>query len=256
MYAADAELLTAVVKEAGALGARLSAQGVKRWSKPDGSEVTEADLAIDKLLKERLMTARPSYGWLSEESPDTPERLGHDMLWIADPIDGTRAFVNGRSEWCVGAALIARGRPVACALFRPVAQELFTATAGGGARLNGTPLHIDDAETLAGARIAGNRKALSLLAPAGIAGDLSGNLPLLLRLAFVAAGRIEGAVSLGPRNDWDLAAGELLVLEAGGRVSGSSGDGYIYNRPEAWQQGLIAAGAKRHAAIIKHLGTP
>ena len=104
---------------------------------------------------------------------------------------------------------------------------------------------------LEGARIAGNRKALSGLAHLGIAADPSGALPLQLRLAYVAAGRLDGAVSIGKRNDWDLAAGELLVIEAGGAVSGASGEGYIYNRPEPWQQGLVAAGAKRHAALIE-----
>ena len=105
--------------------------------------------------------------------------------------------------------------------------------------------------SLDGARIAGNRKALSGLAHLGITADPSGALPLQLRLAYVAAGRLDGAVSIGNRNDWDLAAGELLVIEAGGSVSGASGEGYIYNRPEPWQQGLVAAGAKRHAAIIE-----
>jgi len=88
-----------------------------------------------------------------------------------------------------------------------------------------------------------------------VSGDPSGALPLQLRLAYVAAGRLDGAVSVGNRNDWDLAAGELLVNEAGGIVSNTQGEGYIYNRPQPWQQGLIAAGAKRHAAIIQQLRT-
>ena len=102
----------------------------------------------------------------------------------------------------------------------------------------------------------GNRKALAGLSHLGVAGDTSGSLPLQLRLAHVAAGRLEGAVSVGQRNDWDLAAGELLVIEAGGLVSGTSGEGYVYNRPEPWQQGLVAAGASRHAALIDALRTP
>ncbi|MCB1381162.1 MAG: 3'(2'),5'-bisphosphate nucleotidase CysQ [Alphaproteobacteria bacterium] len=254
--AIDADLLFATVREAGELGRELRRKGVRQWSKPDGSEVTEADIRLDTLLKERLTAARPTYGWLSEETPDGPARLSHDIIWIADPIDGTRAFVKGETEWCVGGALVYRGRPVAAAVYRPMVDEFYTAIAGRGAFRDGAQLTVPDSESLEGAQIAGNRKALGALSDTGIAGDPSGNLPLLLRLAFVAAGRIDGAVSIGNRKDWDLAAGELLVLEAGGQVSDASGQGFVYNRPEPWQQGLVAAGAKRHAALVNALRSP
>ena len=182
--------------------------------------------------------------------------MARDRLWIIDPIDGTRAFMEGRADWCVAAALAVAGRPVLAAVYCPRREEYFFAAAGAGATLNDAPLRLPDATSLAGAHIAGNRKALAALAHLGIAADPSGSLPLQLRLAHVAAGRLDGAVSVGKRNDWDLAAGELLVIEAGGRVSGTSGEGYIYNRAEPWQQGLVAAGAKRHAALINALRMP
>jgi myo-inositol-1(or 4)-monophosphatase len=253
----DAALLFDAVREAGELGLGLARRGdLRRWTKPDGSQVTEGDLAINALLEQRLRPPRPDYGWLSEETPDAPERrMAQDKLWIIDPIDGTRAFIEGRREWCVAAALAIRGRPVLAAVYRPALGEFYAATAGEGASLNGQPLAIPDSESLEGTRIAGNRKALSGLAHLGIAADHSGALPLQLRLAYVAAGRIDGAVSVGKRHDWDLAAGELLVIEAGGAVSGSSGEGLVYNRTEPWQQGLVAAGAKRHAALIDALRT-
>ncbi len=253
---ADARLLADTVREAGALGLSLARKpGLRRWTKPDGSEVSEGDLAINDLFAQRLRAARPSDGWLSEETPDRPDRLAQQRLWIIDPIDGTRAFLDGGGHWCVAAALAIGGRPVLACVYRPVADEFFTAMAGAGATLNGERLTIADEGSLAGARIAGNRKALASLAPAGIAADTSGALPLQLRLAHVAAGRLDGAVSIGRRNDWDLAAGELLVIESGGAVSGVSGEGYVYNRPEPWQQGLVAAGARRHAALIDALRT-
>ena len=250
----DARLLFDTVQEAGELGLSLAhRKDLKHWTKPDGSHVTEGDLAINALFEERLKAARPGYGWLSEETPDAPERLAQERLWIIDPIDGTRAFMEGRLEWCVAAALAINGRPVLGAVYRPRVEEFYSAIAGEGARLNGQAFTIPDSDSLQGARIAGNRKALQSLDHLGIEGDLSGALPLQLRLAYVAAGRLDGAVSIGKRNDWDLAAGELLVIEAGGAVSGVSGEGYIYNRPEPWQQGLVAAGAKRHAALIEAL---
>ena len=255
MPVSDAALLFDVVREAGELGLALSRKtDLQHWTKPDGSHVTEGDLAINALFEQRLRAARPGDGWLSEETPDDHRaRMAQDRLWIIDPIDGTRAFMEGRKEWCVAAALAVNGRPVLAAVYTPRHDEFFIAARGEGATLNGTRLTIPDSASLEGAHIAGNRKALASLAHLGIAPDPSGSLPLQLRLAHVAAGRIAGAVSIGNRNDWDLAAGELLVSEAGGIVSGNSGEGYIYNRTQPWQQGLVAAGAKRHAALIDAL---
>ena len=253
--AQDAQLLFDTVRQAGELGRSLAGTSVECWNKPDGSQVTVADLAINALIARALRPARPAYGWLSEETPDDELRLSHARIWIIDPIDGTRAFIEHRNEWCVAAALIEHGRPIAAAVFRPMADEFYSAIAGEGASLNGAAIRAADSGALQGARLAGNRKALGTLASAGISGDPSGALPLQLRLAYVAAGRLDGAVSIGNRNDWDLAAGELLVLEAGGQVSDTQGGPYIYNRPQPWQQGLVAAGAQRHAAIIQHLRT-
>ena len=255
MPVSDAELLFATVREAGELGLSLAhKKNLEHWTKPDGSHVTEGDLAINALFEQRLRAQRPDDGWLSEETADAPDaRMARDRLWIIDPIDGTRAFMEGREDWCVAAALAVKGHPVLAAVYCPRREEFYVATLGGGATLNGERLSIPDSASLEGAHIAGNRKALASLAHLGIDADPSGSLPLQLRLAHVAASRLDGAVSIGKRNDWDLAAGELLVTEAGGRVSGSFGEGYIYNRTEPWQQGLVAAGAKRHAALIEAL---
>ena len=251
----DARLLFDAVREAGELGVSLSRRkNLQHWTKPDGSHVTEGDLAINALLEERIRRKRPDDGWLSEETADDPQaRMARQRLWIIDPIDGTRAFMEDRKEWCVAAALAVDGRPVLGAVYRPRLEEFYAAAAGEGATLNDVRLTMPDSASLEGARIAGNRKALAGLAHLGIAPDPSGALPLQLRLAYVAAGRLDGAVSIGKRNDWDLAAGELRVIEAGGLVSGNSGEGYIYNRAQPWQQGLVAAGAKRHAALIDAL---
>jgi myo-inositol-1(or 4)-monophosphatase len=114
----DADLLNAAVREAGGLAMTLFRGEPRQWRKQDGSIVTEADLAVDELLRARLTGARPDYGWLSEESPDDRARLGHDRVWIADPIDGTRAFAKGGDQWCVAAALLDKGRPSIAAVYR------------------------------------------------------------------------------------------------------------------------------------------
>ena len=253
---ADAELLFDCVREAGALALTLRRQSVRHWAKVDGSQVTDADLKVDALLAGRLQRARPSYGWLSEETPDSTDRLACERLWIVDPIDGTQDFIHRGIDWCIAAALIEKGRPVVAAVYRPMRHEFFSAIAGEGAFLDITRLTIADSETLAEARIAGNRKSLAALQQHGISGDVTHGLPLQLRLSYIAAGRLDGAVSAGNRNDWDLAAGDLIIHEAGGLVSDTTGAQYIYNRPQPWQHGLVAAGAKRHASLIHALRTP
>lgn len=250
----DAELLFEAVREAGRLAMTLLRQNVRKWSKSDGSQVTEADLRVDALLAGRLQPARPSYGWLSEETPDGEARLSARRLWIVDPIDGTRDFIHGGRDWCVAAALVEDGQPVIGAVYRPVGEEFFSAIAGRGALLNGLPIKANDGASLSGARIMGNKRSLAPLTRHGIVAETVNALPLQLRLAFVAAGRLDGAVSSGIRNDWDVAAGGVLVTESGGVISATTGDGHIYNRPQPWQQGLVAAGPKRHAALIGALG--
>ena len=260
MHASIPEFTRALAESAGELirRERLAVQGLTSAYKGGTELVTNADLQADQYICDAIRARFPGHRILAEESaPDMLDLSAwQGPLWIIDPIDGTRAFIEGRPEWCVAAALIIAGRPVLAAVYRPSSGEFYSAIAGRGAALNDQPLAIADSPSLEGARIMGNRKALAGLSHLGVAGDTSGSLPLQLRLAHVAAGRLEGAVSVGQRNDWDLAAGELLVIEAGGLVSGTSGEGYVYNRPEPWQQGLVAAGARRHAALIDALRTP
>ena len=247
----DADLLFTAVRDAGALGLELSKQNVRKWSKPDGSTVTEADLQIDAFLKARLHDTRPDYGWLSEESVDTPDRLSCKRLWIVDPIDGTNSFVNRTDGWCIGAALVENGHPILAALYQPQADLFYAAALGHGAFSNKVLMKPNDSESLAGATLLGTGSALKALP--GVEAAASSNIPLLLRLAHVACGKADIALSLGLRNDWDLAAGGLLVSEAGGVISQADGRGMIYNLSVPKQNGLLAAGAKRHRAALAQL---
>ena len=248
---ADAELLFAAVQEAGATGLSLSEQGVRNWSKPDGSTVTEADLQIDAFLKSRLHATRPDYGWLSEESVDTPARLSCKRLWIVDPIDGTNSFVNGSDGWCVGAALIEDGHPILAALYQPKADLFYAAALGHGAFCNQVSMKPNDGDGFVGATLLATGRALKMLP--GVEAASSPNIPLLLRLAHVACGKADIALSLGLRNDWDLAAGDLLVSEAGGVITQADGKPMVYNQPVPKQDGLLAAGKQRHKAVLAKL---
>jgi myo-inositol-1(or 4)-monophosphatase len=254
-YRDDAELLFSTVREAGALALERWRNGFRHWRKSDGTPVTDADLAVDAYLRERLAGARPDYGWLSEETADDLARTERRRLWIADPIDGTRDFASHGDEWCVAVALVEESRPVIGAISRPVREEFYSAIAGEGAARNGLPLVLADGASLKGAKVIGNAAALTALQRKEPIEALKGsNVPLAMRLAGVAAGRFSAALSTTPKYDWDLAAGDLLVQEAGGIVTRLDGRNCAYNRMDPRQEGYVAGAPAIHAALMNILG--
>ena len=132
----DADLLKASVREAGALALSLFRTELKNWTKGASSPVSEADIAVNDLIEARLRSATPDYGWLSEESVDDEHRLGKRLVWIVDPIDGTRGYLAGREDWCVSVALVEDASPLLAAVFVPVSNEFFFARRGQGATRN------------------------------------------------------------------------------------------------------------------------
>jgi len=249
--ASAAARLSTVVREAGALALKSFRNSPKQWAKGKSSVVCEADILVDQFLREHLAGASPDYGWLSEESEDDPARLDAEHVWIVDPIDGTRSYLAGNSDWVVSAALAYRGRPIAGAVFAPVTDELFLASAGGGVTRNGLPLAVDPARHFDAARIAGPRRLtdwLSGLHPSVIVTPRIGSLAL--RLARVAQGELDVALAGGNSHDWDLAAADLLVHEAGGAMTTLSGQLLIYNCSEPVHGALVAAGRARHGVLI------
>jgi myo-inositol-1(or 4)-monophosphatase len=238
----DVALLAAVAREAGAIALAFFRRDPKSWTKAGGSPVSEADLAADHHLKERLRAARPDYGWLSEETVDGPDRLARRRVFVVDPIDGTRAFLRGEAEWAVSVAVVEAGRPVFGALFQPATDTLWTAVAGGGARCGGISLEVRDRSAMVGARLSGPRKYLENKALKAMHMDLLPIVPsLALRLAHVADGRVDVAYATGNAHDWDLAAADLLVQEAGGRFTSPSGEPIHYNRAVPRHPPLVAA---------------
>jgi myo-inositol-1(or 4)-monophosphatase len=249
-----AECLAVSVREAGALALSMFGSPLKNWTKGESSPVSEADIAVDKLLRERLSNAEPGIGWLSEESVDDPARLAARFVWIVDPIDGTRAYIAGLPEWAVSAALVDNGRPIVACLFAPVSREFFAAVAGGGATCNSAAITVSSGGGLGAARIAGPKNFLEKLPAFDPPATIVPRIPsLALRLARVAQGAIDAAIAGGNSHDWDLAAADLLVHEAGGALTPLSGEPLTYNRPEPRHGMLIAAGRDRHAALLKLL---
>ena len=146
-WTADLDLLVGAARLAGARALDFFRKGPEVWWKNGGrSPVSAADFAANDILKTELLSARPNYGWLSEETDDDAGRLDCETVFVIDPIDGTRAFIAGKDIWCVSAAVVHRGRPVAGVLFAPSLDELFTASAEGSALKNGTPIAATDAD--------------------------------------------------------------------------------------------------------------
>jgi myo-inositol-1(or 4)-monophosphatase len=172
--------------------------------------------------------------------------------WIVDPIDGTRAYISGRADWSISVALVEDGVPQLCALYAPVTNELFLAARGQGATRNGARIAADAGSSLTGARLAGPKRYLERLA--GLAPQIAAQPKihsLALRLTRVAHGDLEAAFASGGSHDWDLAAADLLVHEAGGVMTDFAGRGLVYNRPHVSHPALIAAGPARHATVIE-----
>lgn len=245
-------LLTDAVREAGALALTFFGRDAETRIKPDGTVVSEADIAVDDLLRARLCGAGADIGWLSEESGDGGARLDRSRVWIVDPIDGTRAFLKGKPEWTISAALAENGEPVLAAVYNPATGEFFHAARGQGAFLDGTHITVRDPVALEGCRLAASS---NLLRP----GRWETPWPPLetiwvnsiaYRLALAAAGLCDGTVSLSRKSDWDLAAAHLLVQEAGGIVSTHTGAAINYNRPDPSHPSVVAAGPALHAALV------
>lgn len=243
--------LREAIREAASLALpffRAGAQTTARtWSKAGGSPVTEADVAVDTFLKIRLSALLPAAAWLSEETSDDAIRLRSDLVWIVDPIDGTRAFLTGHPDWSISVALLSRGEPVIGFVHAPVSDRFYEAVAGAGATCNGTPLAVSRQSGLSGARVTGPKPMMDKLARGGAHGgaplefDIVPRVPsLALRVARVAEGAIDVGLVSSDARDWDLAGADLLLREAGGSVSDLAGRRTTYNQTDPVHGALIA----------------
>ncbi|MFZ0557911.1 MAG: 3'(2'),5'-bisphosphate nucleotidase CysQ [Methylovirgula sp.] len=213
--------------------------------KAGGSPVTEADHAADRYLEHKLRALLPDAGWLSEESEDSAERLGHDLVLIIDPIDGTRSFVAGELGWAVAIGVIYKQRPVIGIVHAPALGETYVAVKNAGARLNGREIRVSNRTHLdADARIAGPLAIAEELRAAGLEFELLPKIPsLALRITKVAAGALDACLISANSYDWDIAAADLIVEEAGGRLADFEGREILYNRAATRHGELAAASA-------------
>jgi myo-inositol-1(or 4)-monophosphatase len=239
----ELEVLRRAVRRAGDRALQLAASGFQIHLKRDRSPVTTADLEIDHLLHDDLLEAFPEDGWLSEERADTLQRLERKRVWIVDPIDGTKYFMNGIPQYAISVALVEAHRPVLAMIYNPATGELFWAVRGAGAWLNEKPIRVKEAQpgrpvilVSPPAFQRGRFTPLEALAECRPMGSIA------YTLALVAAGQADGALNVDHLNEWDIVAGVLLVEEAGGSATDNRGRPLVFNQPGTAIQGILAGG--------------
>lgn len=249
----DLDLAVQAAREAGGVVMKYFRTDMDVVHKSADQPVTHADLAADALLKERLLASRSEYGWLSEETADSPERLGRELVWIVDPIDGTRSFIAGRPEFSISIGLAYAGRPAIGVVYNPATGEMFSTIRGSGVLKNGNKLVRPTIE---------RRRVLVCSRTERRRGDFVAFeegfdfLPLgstAYKLAKVAEGSADVFLSRGPKSEWDLCAGDLLVRELGGVVTDLTGEALQYNRPVPQITGVLAAPQPLHTDMLDRL---
>ncbi len=248
----DSKRLESIVASAGEIALGLwpgSGAELDSWEKTPGSPVCEADLAVDAFLKRELGALLPSAGWLSEETVDNPDRLERDLIWLVDPVDGTRDFIRGRKGWAVSVALISAGRPLIGTLCAPARGEVWQAVAGQGATLNGARITASRREEFDGARV----PAADLMKQDRMLTKVEQPNSIALRIAMVADDRADLVATLRWGFEWDIAAAGLIAREAGAAVSDSFGRKLNYNKRDPRAFGVIASAPGIHEATVKHL---
>ncbi len=254
MPASDLALLERAAREAGEIACGYWREDPKVWDKGGDDPVSEADLAVDRHLRESLLAARPGYGWVSEETEDDEARLTAQRVFIVDPIDGTRAFVAGEKSWSHSLAIAENGRVIAGAVFLPVSQRMYLAARHHGATLNGKHLRASPRTDVKDATILSPRITFKP--------DFWHSVPdvkrefrpsLAYRLALVGEGRFDGMITLRNAWEWDIAAGSLIATEAGAKVTDRRGRELTFNSPSRQTAGIIATGAALHRPILNAL---
>lgn len=256
MPANDLALLSEAALAAGDIARHYWNNAPKVWNKTDNEgPVTEADFEVDRMLHSALLAERPGYGWLSEESPDALDRLAAEKTFIIDPIDGTRAFIAGQDIFAHSLAIAERGSITAAVVYLPIRDLLYTAALGEGAMLNGQRLMVFHATELAGARVLGAKSNFEPRHWKGGVPPVSRHFraSLAYRLCLVAQSRFDAMITLRDCWEWDVAAGDLIVREAGGRSTDRRGVALRYNNPRPKRPGLLAGGTRVHQALLGRL---
>jgi myo-inositol-1(or 4)-monophosphatase len=255
---ADLELARSAALLAGEIALRWFGLEHAVTLKGPDQPLTQADLVIDRMLRELLTAARPDYGWLSEETADAADRLSRARVWIVDPIDGTRSYIAAKPEFTVSIGLAEEGESVLGVVYNPVRREIFTAARGDGAWLErGTtrsPLRVSNAHRRHLLASSGDVEAGRLDALHGGGWHLERIGSTAYKMALVAAGAGTAFATPSLRSEWDVCAGDVIVAEAGGHVTDLAGRELQFNAPEPEFRGIIASAYSAQAELRSALG--
>jgi myo-inositol-1(or 4)-monophosphatase len=259
--AREREVAVTAAREAGAAIRRYYEGEIESREKGERGPVTAADLEANQIIHRAVSAAFPSDGWLSEETADSTERLGRRRVWVVDPLDGTKEFIQHIPEFCVCIALVEDGTPVVAVEYNPAADRLYVAARGAGTTMNGTRVRVSATRDVAQAVVLASRSedkrgewdAFKPHCRVTLTGSVA------FKLAELASGHGDATFTLTPKNEWDICAGTLLVQEAGGTVTGLAGEPLVFNQPSPLRPGMIASNGVLHdglRTLIARVGTP
>lgn len=242
LYKEEMEVAEHAAREAGSIIMGLFKGKYDVQEKSKNNPVTSADLAANRRIREIIHGRFPQDGWLSEEDKDTSHRLRLSRVWVVDPIDGTKEFIEGVPQFAVSIGFVVDGRPQAAVVFNPAQDHFYQAAAGQGATLNGRPIHVTPRDQIDGALLLVSRSEprkkfqvfvdRCAIEPVG---------SIAYRLAQVAGGKGDGTLTFRSIREWDICAGVLMVEEAGGSAVDGTGKLLIFNQPDARHRGVVAA---------------
>jgi len=254
--ARDLALLTEAAREAGRIALRYWRNSPQVWDKGgEHGPVTEADLAVNDMLKAKLLAARPDYGWLSEETPDSADRLAVDTVFIVDPIDGTRAYIAGEETFAHSLAVVQRGKVTAGVVYLPAMDRIYTASETSAPMRDGEMIRASGRDRLEGANILTTKaNMVPEKWPGGVPEiTRSFRASLAYRLCLAAEGRFDGMLTLRDAWEWDIAAGSLIAERAGAVVTDRLGKALRFNTPGAMAEGVLALPSGPHAEAMARL---
>jgi len=250
----DLALLIETARAAGGIARDYYDRGdTKTWNKSENHPVTEADIAVNNYLEKTLQAARPSYGWLSEETQDDASRLEAKRSFVVDPIDGT----DGKPHFTICLAVIENGKAVDGVVYNPILDEMFEAVLDGGARLNGQSIKPNDQHSISGCSIIGYPRKFKRLGWPAMRVSIRNSVAY--RIVMVAAGLRDASVVFTPKSDWDLAAADIIAREAGADITDLQGNAFHYAKDGVKENGVICAGPRLHALLLEQVetaGTP
>ncbi len=226
-------------------------------NKSVNNPVTTADFEANNIIKEILMDDNTSFGWLSEETVDSKERLENENVWVVDPIDGTKEFIEGVPHFSISIGMVRLGKPVIGVIYNPAKNELFTAFSGGGSKLNEEPINcLADGNDRSIVVSRSEIKRGLWNAYENIFSNITPVGSVAYKLGLVAAGKSSLFATLQPKNEWDICAGNCIVNEAGGALLNLHGNKILYNSNDTKiRPGLIAGHNDYIKEVLKTINT-